>query len=86
MIKVTPNNISLRLKIYIPLILLLIVTIFTFQNRHNAPERYALLVGGGVTEYDNYESFYNNIEYAASVLKQLDYQDENIKILIKRRL
>ena len=81
MIKVTPNKISLRLKIYIPLILLLIVTIFTLDNRYNAPERYALLVGGGVTEYDNYESFYNNIEYAASVLKQLDYQDENIKIL-----
>jgi hypothetical protein len=47
----------------------------------NEPQKYALLIGGGVTEGDNFESFYCNIEYVSNTLKKLGYGDEDIKIL-----
>lgn len=44
-------------------------------------QRYALLIGGGVTERDHYESYYKNIEYVLGFLKKVGYQDDNIRIL-----
>ena len=43
--------------------------------------KYALLVGGGVSKQDTFESFYTNIEYVLNSLKQMGYRDENVKIL-----
>ncbi len=51
------------------------------EKNYNVPQKYALLSGGGVTEGDNFESFYNNIEYAYKSLKKLGYRDEDIIIL-----
>ncbi len=44
-------------------------------------QHYALLSGGGITEHDNHESFYKNVDYAYRTLKNLGYNDKNIKIL-----
>jgi hypothetical protein len=44
-------------------------------------QKYALLVGGGVTERDNFESYYKNIEYVYNTLKKLGYRNKNIKVL-----
>lgn len=44
-------------------------------------KKYALLVGGGVSKQDTFESFYTNIEYVSDSLKQMGYRDENVKIL-----
>ena len=51
------------------------------RNRPEEPERYALLIGGGTAQQDHYESYYENIEYAADTLRKLGYRDENITIL-----
>jgi hypothetical protein len=51
------------------------------KNRPEETTRYALLIGGGTTEQDNYESYYENIEYAADTLRKLGYRDENITVL-----
>jgi hypothetical protein len=55
--------------------------IFALKNRSNESQKYALLIGGGVTKQQNFESYYKNIEYVANTLKKLGYDDENIKIL-----
>jgi hypothetical protein len=47
----------------------------------NQSQHYALLSGGGTTDYDNHESFYKNVDYAYKTLKNLGYNDKNIKIL-----
>ena len=51
------------------------------ERKKNEHQKYALLIGGGVTESDNYESFYANIEYVSNTLKQMGYRDEDMKIL-----
>ena len=51
------------------------------ERKNNKTKMYALLIGGGVTEFDNFESYYKNIEYAANTLKKLGYCDEDITIL-----
>ena len=51
------------------------------ERKINEPRKYALLIGGGVTESDNFESFYANIEYVSNTLKQMGYRDDDIKIL-----
>jgi hypothetical protein len=47
----------------------------------NEPKKYALIVGGGTNECDNYESFYANILYVYNVLIKLNYHEDNIKVL-----
>ena len=51
------------------------------ERENNKPQKYALLIGGGTTEWDNLESFYKNIEYVSNTLKKLGYYDKDIKIL-----
>ena len=51
------------------------------KQKNNKPQKYALLIGGGITEGDNFESYYKNVEYAANTLKKLGYCDKDIKIL-----
>lgn len=51
------------------------------DQKDNQSQHYALLSGGGITEFDNHESFYKNIEYAYKKLKYLGYYDKNIKTL-----
>jgi hypothetical protein len=51
------------------------------ELKDNEPKKYALLIGGGVTEWDNLESFYKNIKYVSNTLIKLGYHDEDIKIL-----
>jgi hypothetical protein len=51
------------------------------DQKDNQSQHYALLSGGGTTECDNHGSFYKNVEYVYRKLKNLDYKDENIKIL-----
>ena len=51
------------------------------ERENNEPQKYALLIGGGATEWDNLESFYKNIEYVSNTLRKLGYYDEDIKIL-----
>jgi hypothetical protein len=51
------------------------------EQKENEPQKYALLIGGGITDSDNYESFYTNIEYVSYTSKQIGYRDEDITIL-----
>lgn len=51
------------------------------KNRPNESQKYALLIGGGVTKQDTFESYYKNIKYVANTLRKLGYDDGNIKIL-----
>lgn len=53
----------------------------TTERQNINPQKYALLVGGGVTESDDFDSFYKNINYVYKTLKILGYRDEHIKIL-----
>ena len=54
---------------------------FTLKNGANESQKYALLIGGGITKQNTFESYYKNIEYVANTLNKLGYDDENIKIL-----
>jgi hypothetical protein len=63
------------------LIIFYFLIISVIRNRLDVPQKYALLVGGGITERDDNESFYNNIEYVSNVLKRLNYKNKNVKIL-----
>jgi len=51
------------------------------RKNNNKPQKYALLIGGGTTEGDNFESYYKNVEYAANTLKKIGYCDEDITTL-----
>ena len=51
------------------------------RKNKNKPQKYALLIGGGITEGDNFESYYKNVEYAANTLKKFGYCDEEITTL-----
>jgi len=51
------------------------------KDKHNDSVKYALLIGGGLCELDNFNTFYNNIEYAANSLTRLGYDNNNVKIL-----
>ena len=51
------------------------------KHKNNESKKYALLIGGGATKLDTYDSFFKNIEYASNALIKLGYQKENIKIL-----
>jgi len=51
------------------------------ERKNNKPQKYALLIGGGITEGDNFESYYKNIEYAFNTLKKFGYCDEDIRTL-----
>jgi len=54
---------------------------YNLRNNHNESIKYALLIGGGLCELDNFNTFYKNIEYVANSLNQLGYNDNNVKIL-----
>ena len=54
---------------------------YNLRSKHNESVKYALLIGGGLCEFDNFNTFYKNIEYVANSLKQLGYNDNNVKIL-----
>lgn len=43
--------------------------------------RFALLVGGGTTSRDNFDSFYENIRFVAGVLGKLGYPRSHVRIL-----
>jgi len=58
-----------------------LLVFYISKNKHNESIKYALLIGGGLCEIDNYNTFYDNIEYAANSLTQLGYDDNNVKIL-----
>ncbi len=62
-------------------ILCFYIFIFTLKNEPNESQKYALLIGGGTTKQNTFESYYKNIEYVANTLKKLGYDDGNIKIL-----
>jgi hypothetical protein len=62
-------------------ILCFYIFIFTLKDEPNESQKYALLIGGGVTKNDTYGGYYKNIEYVANTLRKLGYDDENIKIL-----
>jgi hypothetical protein len=51
------------------------------KQKNNKPQKYALLIGGGITEGDNFESYYKNVEYAFNTLKKFGYCDEDIRTL-----
>ena len=51
------------------------------KHKINESQKYALLIGGGVTKLDTYDSFFKNIEYTSNALIKLGYQEEHIKIL-----
>lgn len=53
----------------------------TSERKSNTIQNHALLIGGGTTEGDNFESFFKNIDYASNTLKKLGYSGENITIL-----
>ena len=53
----------------------------TSENKPNELNMHALLIGGGTAAIDNYDHFYKNIEYVASSLKQIGYNDKYVKIL-----
>jgi len=57
------------------------VPVDSFDPTVNEPKKYALLIGGGATDWDTYDSFFNNIEYASNTLIKLGYCEEDIKIL-----
>lgn len=80
MIKLIIRTISLILLISI----ISIVSVYSFypaKHQINESQKYALLIGGGVTELDTYDSFFKNIEYASNALLKLGYWEEDIKIL-----
>lgn len=54
----------------------------SIENREAVEhKKYALLVGGGTTDYDSFNSFYKNIEYVSKALNKMGYMDNEIKIL-----
>jgi hypothetical protein len=75
------SKVIFNLIICISFIIVYFLIISIIRNRLDVPQKYALLVGGGVTERDDNESFYSNIEYVSNVLKRLKYKNENVKIL-----
>ena len=79
-------NLIIRIVFLILLVITIsIVTVYSFypsvNSANNESQKYALLIGGGVTELDTYDSFFKNIEYASNALIKLGYQEEDIKIL-----
>lgn len=78
---------SMRNTVYVMLLMSIVQMMSAFsltskpEQKKKEPQKYALLIGGGVTESDNFESFYANIEYVSNNLKQMGYRDEDIKIL-----
>jgi len=63
------------------LVSLVFLISYNLRDKHNESIKYALLIGGGLCELDNFNTFYKNIEYVANSLKQLGYNDNNVKIL-----
>jgi hypothetical protein len=47
------------------------IFIFTLKNGPNESQNYALLIGGGITKKNTFESYYKNIEYVANTLKKI---------------
>ena len=43
----------------------------TAKYKKFEPKKYALLIGGGTTDWDTYDSFFDNIEYASNTLRQV---------------
>ena len=69
----------------IPVVILLciiqIILVCFCAHKMKGKIYYALLIGGGVTERDNFESYYKNIVYVSNILKKIGYRDKDIKIL-----
>ena len=53
----------------------------TLKHTDNEGKKYALLIGGGTTDLDTYDSFFENIEYVSNTLLKLGYCEKDIKIL-----
>lgn len=81
MINSMTNTICFLLLSGIFLIVSFRASISISDPKDNKSQKYALLSGGGTTEYDNHETFYKNVVYVSMALKKLGYVDENIKIL-----
>jgi hypothetical protein len=63
------------------LVVFYLVSHIISENKPNELIMHALLIGGGTAEFDNSNHFYENIEYVASSLKQMGYDDRYVKIL-----
>ena len=81
MIKLMRKTVYLMLLMGIVQIVSFCSIIFIPERKNNKSQKYALLIGGGITESDNFEFYYKNVEYAANTLKKLGYCDEDIKTL-----
>jgi hypothetical protein len=81
MYKLTHNTVCLMLIVGNFLIVAFRSAISIADRKDSQSQHYALLSGGGTIEGDNHESFYKNVEYAYRTLKNLGYNDDNIKIL-----
>jgi len=81
MIKWNKNKKFLIFFVGFILVSLVFLISYNLRGKHNESIKYALLIGGGLCELDNFNTFYKNIEYVANSLKQLGYNDNNVKIL-----
>ena len=81
MIKLMRKTVYLMLLMGIVQIVSFCSIIFIPERKNNKSQKYALLIGGGITESDNFEFYYKNVEYAANTLKKLGYCDEDITTL-----
>jgi len=80
MIKWNKNKKFLIFFVGFILVSLVFLISYNLRGKHNESIKYALLIGGGLCELDNFNTFYKNIEYVANSLKQLGYNDNNVKI------
>jgi hypothetical protein len=55
--------------------------LFCINPLVDEPGRYALLIGGGTSVQNHFESYYHNIAYVNDALKQMGYDDDKIRIL-----
>lgn len=62
-------------------ILCFYILVIALKNGPNESQKYALLIGGGVTKNDTFGGYYKNIEYVVNTLRKLGYDDGYIKIL-----
>jgi len=75
------NSINKTILLVLLISIISTVPVDSFDPTVNEPKKYALLIGGGTTDWDTYDSFFNNIEYASNSLIKLGYCEEDIKIL-----
>jgi hypothetical protein len=81
MLKVTKNILPLVLLLSVFHVMSSCFSASIKKTGNNRAEKYALLIGGGTEECNNYESFYKNIEYVFGSLKKLGYGREDVTVL-----